>query len=64
LDDLQKGVRPFSEKFALIPGGDSVTVHLAIYSEARISMSFEPHIPRLISTLGARFDVGVYFMPP
>jgi len=27
-------------------------------------MSFEPHIPRLISLLDAQFDVEVYFLPP
>jgi len=44
--------------------GDWVTVHLAIYSESRILMSFEPHIPRLIGLFDAQFDVEIYFLPP
>jgi len=38
--------------------------HLAIYSESRILMSFEPHIPRLIGLFDAQFDVEIYFLPP
>ncbi len=64
LDDLLLRVKSTAEKFALLPEGDWVTVHLAIYSGSRILMSFEPHIPRLISLLDAQFDVEVYFLPP
>lgn len=64
VDDLLQRVKPVSEKFALLPEENVVTVHVAIYSETRISMSFERHIPRLISALAARFDIEIYFMPP
>jgi len=64
IDDLMQRVKPVAEKFAFLPEEDSVTVHVAIYSESRVSMSFERHIPRLISMLAARLDIEVYFMPP
>ena len=64
MDDLLQRVKPASERFALLPEQDSVTVHVAIYSDSRVLMSFEPHIPRMITTLRARFDVEIYFMPP
>lgn len=64
IDDLLQRVKPVAERFASLPEEDSITVHLAIYSESRISMSFEPHISRLIGTLAARLDIEVYFMLP
>lgn len=63
IDDLLQRVKPVAEKFALLPEEDLITIHVAIYSESRVLMSFERHIPRLISMLTARLDIEVYFMP-
>ncbi|HXH25900.1 MAG TPA: DUF4279 domain-containing protein [Vicinamibacterales bacterium] len=64
LDDLLQRIKPATERFASLPEPDVVTVHVAIYSQSRILMSLEPHVPKLIAALGARFDIEIYFMPP
>ena len=64
IDDLLQKVRPAAEALSLLPEDDVVTVHVAIYSESRVLVSLEPHVPRLIAAVGAGFDVEMYFLPP
>jgi uncharacterized protein DUF4279 len=63
IDDLLQKVKPAAEALSLLREDDVVTVHVAIYSESRVLISVEPHVPRRIAALGAGFDLEIYFTP-